>query len=143
MNLNQIDIVDTFVDEYGLQERFSTRGGSLVVIKLKEGMYLRVFIDLERYDVNQRALEIVGKDNYVTDFYVHKENFPGALARYSAFMPVASKSTFRYKIYYYEILHIFLADIPSALQLTIKDFPTYEEYESICKFAFASNLLME
>lgn len=143
MDINDVEIVTPTHKNTPLIERFSVKEGSLIVLKCKPGIYLRVFINVDYFDFDQPNFKNVDTDNFLTDYYVcHPEDLH-IYGGYSAFSNLMPKNTFIGIESYNRMARNLMADLPMQLDFKEEDLPSYEEYKELCQHAFVINLLVE
>lgn len=141
MDINDIEIETRTSRNSPLFNQFSIKGGTLLVLKYKPGIYLRVFINADYFDFDQPNFKNVDTDNFVTDYYVGHPVDSDIYGRYSAFSNLMPKNSFIGIEIYSRIVENLIANLPKQLGFKEEYLPSYEEYKELCQYAFAINLL--
>lgn len=144
MDINDIEIVAPTYESAPIIERFSVNEGSLIVLKYRPGVYLRIFIDVNSYDfIQSDDNKKIGANNFITDYYICHPKDLHAYGRYSAFTSLMPKNSFISIDDYNRILRNLVSELPHSLDFEEKSLPSYEEYKELCQYAFAVNLLTD
>lgn len=141
MDINSIEIETISSRNSPLFKEFSIEGGKLLVLKCKPGIYLRVFMGIDKCDFLNLENIKAGENNFITDYYVcHPEDLD-THGRYSAFSNLMPKNSFIGIEIYSRMVKNLVSDVPKQLGFEEKYLPSYEEYKELCQYAFAINLL--